>query len=500
MIGAGFMVGAATLSRLLAIGSISVLGRILGPSDFGVMAYAWLVIELQRVLSGLPFVNAFVRLPEIDQRHINTAFTICFTLNIVLAAILFFGADAIAFILRQPELSPVFMALAVVPLIDSVKNPRFVLLARELRFDWPAKVDVIGRLVTYCVSIVLAWILQDYWAMIIGMIAAAAVSSALTHYATPGPVGFGLRAWRDCVSFGAWTTAARVSFIANRHLAGLVLGSTLGLVSLGAFRMGTAVVGQIFDQLARPMDWLIFAGLAKKQRSVENLRRAYLDALGLFICALLPLGAGVALCAAEFLRVLLGPQWDAAVPVLQILAPSVSIGLLGAGARGTLNALGDVRSIFLREAAVLLFVLPAVWIGVSFFGLIGAAAATGAAEIFGLAVVLPIISRKLQSSVFEGFWQSWRSILSCLVMAAALLTSGALTGPVQVSSMTFADALVLLVLKATAGALIYAATHVLLWHLAGRPTGAETTIFSVLVRISNKILTKLGLKAANPKS
>lgn len=492
LIGAGFLIGASILSRILAIASISVLGRFLDPIDFGVIAYAWLIIELQRMLSGLPFVNALIRLPAIDQSHIDTVFTLCFFLNLILAMGLYLGADILAMAFGQAELAPVVAWLALVPAVDSIKNPRFALLARELRFNWPAAADVLARLATYSVSLPLAWLLKDYWSMIIGLITGAAVSSALTHYATPGPLRFGLQRWRDCVSFGAWTMAYRVTGIINRNLANLLLGRMLGLVSLGAFRMGSAVVKQIFDQLARPVDGLIFAGISKKKRSASELRQAYLDAQGLVFGFLLPLGAGVALCAPEFLRVLVGPQWGGAVPVLQILAPAMAMGLLGAGGRGILNALGDVRSIFLREILVLAFVLPAVWVGVSFFGVIGAVAATGLGELFGLLVVLPIIARRLQGSVFDGLLQGSRSIGSCLVMIAAVLGIAQFFGPVNMAQISLLDAAIMLFVKATFGSLVYTITHTALWYFAGRPRGTETIIFSILSRLRNRVRARLG--------
>lgn len=496
LVGAGFLIGASVLSRLLAIGSISILGRVLGPADFGVLAYAWLIVELQRIVCGLPFVSALIRIPEIDQSHINTVFSLCFTLNLIFASILFFGADGLAALLGKPELAQVISWLAIVPLVDSVKNPRFALLARELRFDWPAKADVISRLAMYALAIPLAWILKDYWAMVIGLIASAAVSSALTHYATPGPLGFGLQRLQDCLSFGAWRTAYQLTNVANKNLSSLVLGATLGLVSLGAFRMGTSVIAQMFDRVARSIDGLIFAGIAKKGHSVSELRTAYLDAQSQVFGFLLPVGVGTALCAPEFLRVLVGPQWNAAVPVLQILGPAVAIGLLGAGARGTLTALGDVRSIFVREVAVLLFILPAVWIGVSHFGLIGAAAATGAAEILGLLVMLRIISKHLHCSMFDGLWQGWRSIVSCALMSAVLLGLDYVTEPFGMASATFSQAFLLLVTKASIGAIVYASSHVVLWHFSGRPRGTETVAFSMLGRLFYRVSAKLGFAKA----
>lgn len=485
--GAGLLIGAAMLSRVLAIGSIAVLGRLLTPVDFGVIAYALLTVELQRILSGVPFVNALIRLESIDQSHINTGFTLCFVSNLVLAALLFFGADGIAAAVGRPELGSVFAWLALVPAIESLRTPRYILMARALRFDWTAAVDVLSRIATYGMAIPLAWWLGDYRAMLAGLIAGTAASTALSHVAAPGRLGFGLSRWRDCVGFGSWTMAHRITAVLNKNLAAPVVGAALGLAQLGAFRMGSGIVLQIFDRFTQPVNRIVFAGIAVRKRSPEDLRRAYLDAQSMVFGVFLPIGLGIALCAPEFLRVLAGTQWGGAVPVLQVLAPAMAVGLLGAGARGLLNALGEVRSIFLREVLVLAFVLPAVWIGATRFGVGGAALATGLGELFGLAIVLPIIARHVGGSPFDSFRRGARSIAASVAMGLAVAGLDAAFGPATVAGLGMGEAAARLGAKAALGAAVYVTVHAGLWLLAGRPHGVETIALSMLGRIGGRL-------------
>lgn len=477
--GAGLLLAASVLGRVLAMASIAVLGRLLAPEDFGLIAYATIGAEILRVTGGRAFTNALIRVPEIDQSHIDTAFTLGVLASFASALVLAVAAAPLAAWAATPALGPVLTWLAVIAAVEGLRTPRFTLLARELRFDWAAAADVFGRVVLYGTAIALAFAIGDYRAMLAGMVLAAVLGTGLTHLATPGTLGFSLRRWRDCLGFGGWTMAHRLTAVLNRNIGALFVGSYLGLGALGAYRIALNLLNQLFQRFTQPIDRMVFAGIAHRARDRAQTRRAYLDAQALVFGCMLPAGVGVALTAPELLRVLAGPQWGAAVPVLQILAPAMAVGLLGAGARGLLQALGMARLIFLREAGMMVVALPVLWWGVSRYGVLGAAAAGVVAELVGLALLLPIVARQLGGTIGEMLRVGARSALAAGAMTVAVVAFDVFVISAD-AGRDFRPALVALGLKAGLGAAVYAVAHLVFWQLAGRPRGFETIFAGLL--------------------
>ena len=64
--------GAYALLQILVVG---ILARLVSPTDFGVVSAALIVISQTAIGSSIGLGPALVQRPELEQRHIDTAFT-----------------------------------------------------------------------------------------------------------------------------------------------------------------------------------------------------------------------------------------------------------------------------------------------------------------------------------------------------------------------------------------------------------------------------------------
>jgi O-antigen/teichoic acid export membrane protein len=128
---------------------------------------------------------------------------------------------------------------------------------------------------------------------------------------------------------------------------------------------------------------------------------------------------GLSCVAPEFVRVVLGSQWDAAVYPLQIMCLTVPLQMLG----GIFNtgALGLGRGdLVLRNSAVSAMVLPvAFYIGVR-WGPDGLATAYVLAVPVAFVANFPRLARALGITVREVFAAVWASLLAGAIMAASV--------------------------------------------------------------------------------
>ena len=66
------MVAARLISRVIDLGTMLILARLLSPSDFGLVAIAMTVVTIIEAAFELPLSQALVRLPAIKDLHYNT--------------------------------------------------------------------------------------------------------------------------------------------------------------------------------------------------------------------------------------------------------------------------------------------------------------------------------------------------------------------------------------------------------------------------------------------
>lgn len=482
--GATLLVGGSFAVRLIGVASIAVLARLLSPADYGVVALALVAVGLAQRFSELNVANALLRLPKVEPHHYDTAFTLALVRGAAVGGALFLLAGPIAAATATPELAPVLRWMAVVPLLDGLVNPRFIDFARQMDFRREAAMAVAAKVVFLLAAVGVALMHADHWALVVGTIAAAAAGTLATHALRPWRPGIGLRDAGHFVGFGLWLTAAGTVNFVNYKADTVLIGATLGPAPLGQFAMGDQIATMATHQIATPITRAIFGGLARIGDDRARLARAYLRAQTSVMAVLLPAGVGTALVAAELVRVAAGPQWAPAVPVLQVLAPTIAFSMVQAGAQSLLMVRDDTRSLFTRNLAILAVRMPLVVAGVLWFGVPGVLGATVLGTLFLVWVTLRVVADHLGGHWTDAFRAGWRSYAACAAMVGGVLALGSvLPDPAD----AFWPSLGLLAAKAAAGAALYVGAHLALWHAAGRPDGVERTGIEAASRLGQAL-------------
>src|SRR5690349_20134200 len=91
--------------NLLRIAVLLVLGRLLAPSDFGLVAKANTVLVVVKVIGDLGLGGALVQHRAPTAAHVRTAFTVAIALGLLLAALVLVLAPTLAELYRSPDLT-----------------------------------------------------------------------------------------------------------------------------------------------------------------------------------------------------------------------------------------------------------------------------------------------------------------------------------------------------------------------------------------------------------
>jgi PST family polysaccharide transporter len=471
--GAAALVGANLATRVLGALSVVAVARLLSPEDYGVLALAMVVVGLAEVLTNLQFANALVRLPTVEKADLDTAFAMTALRGLVGAAGVLLSADAAAALLGEPRVAEALTIMALAPLLDGLRNPRLALFARNVDFRPEIVVEIGGRVVAVAVTVALAVTIGDFRALAIGPVAGSAAAAALSHLAAPARLGWSLARWRPFLSFGGWLSAAGVVNFLNYRLDAAILGSALGAGAVGRYTMGEQMATIATHQLAYPLTRALYPGLAAVAADRARLRAAHRKAQTTILGLLMPVGVGSALSAVEIVRLLAGPQWSDAAPIVAVLAPVMAFGMIGSSAQAVSMAVGDTRAIFVVGVANLAVRLPLVLIGLWAGGLMGVVYARVGSGLFATLSMLALAGRQTGDSMLAPLTLTWRTMAACAVMAAAVASLG---GPADDGTLAAA---VSLGTKAATGAAVYVSAHLALWALCSRPDGFERFILGV---------------------
>lgn len=470
--GALLTVGMRWTDRLIGLVSTMILARLLAPDDFGIVAAASIVVSLVDVLLDLGVNIALIHKKDADREDFDTAWTIRLTQAGLGAAIIAAAAPFAADYFRDPPIAGVMQVMALTVLAGGLENIGTVAFQKNMEFGRDFRFLFVRRIVSFLVTIGLAWTLRSYWALVLGALAGRLFGVALSYHMSEYRPRLCWSRLRAMWSISQWALLFNLGNFADTRVDKLTVGRLDSSSALGAYSLADEIAALPSTELLAPLGRVLFPAYVEARSDAQRLKRAYLLALALQAMIALPAGVGLALVAPEAVAVLLGAKWLAAVPLIEILAIANLSTALTSSAGYLMMALGKLRINALVAWLKAPTFLALAWWFVAPGEVAMVAWMRMAVAALGLTLFATLVLRVLPGlSAAELLRAVWRPLLGVLAMAGVLT---ALPLP------TAWPVLLLLPLKIGIGALVYAASVLMLWRASACPEGAESYMLGKL--------------------
>jgi O-antigen/teichoic acid export membrane protein len=161
--------------------------------------------------------------------------------------------------------------------------------------------------------------------------------------------------------------------------------------------------------------------MAELQTDVEAMRGAFYRAVRLTSAIALPTSTGVALVADVLVRVMLGPNWEKAVPILRLLCVYAAVRAVDTLLPPVLIARRRQRFLFWYGLALLIAVPAAVALGARWDGAPGAVVLFTPVYCWLMAILTKEALAELKGSFLELWSEIWPILAATAAMAAIVL-------------------------------------------------------------------------------
>ncbi len=474
--GAAWMVLFKLIERGLGLISTIILARLLIPDDFGLIAMAISIIATLEMLNSFSFDMALIQNPDANRNHYDTAWTFNVILATTSSLILLLLAAPAAVFYDEPRLEMVIYFLAVGAFIQGLQNIGIVHFRKELEFNKEFKFLLAKKLVSFCVTVPLAFILGNYWALVIGMLTGKSVGTIYSYLIHPYRPRFSLTARHELFHFSKWLLVNNLLSFLRFRSAHFIIGKTSGTHSLGLYTIAYEISNLPTTELIAPINRAVFPGYAKMSSELAILHQSFLNIIAIITVFSLPTGTGIAAVAPQLVQVVLGEKWMAAVPLIQILAFFGVITALQTNTAYVYIALGKPKVIALLSGLHVLLLIPLLfWLTIP-DGATGAAWAYLVSALVMLPVTFIFIMRQLDIKLFHLLSIFWRPITATLAM---FLIVNQTIEYLSFMPDTFRIYLQL-ALGVVSGAVSYCVILLALWFVSSRPAGAEQLLISKL--------------------
>jgi len=473
--GAAWMVGMKFLVQGLGLISTLILARLLVPEDFGLIAIAMIFFAVTEVLTSFSFDLALIQNQQAKRHHYDTAWTLTIIQGGITALVLCLLASPAAAFFEDPRLVTIIYVLAFISFIQSFENIGIVAFRKELEMNKEFTFLVTKKLVAFTVTISLAIILKNYWALVLGTLASRIAGVLLSYWMHPYRPRFSLQAARELIAYTKWLLLNNVLLVLIKNSDDAIVGKILGPTGLGFYTIAYEISNLPTTELVYPITRAVFPGYAKIASDMKQLRKGFLDVTALVLLLTTPIAAGIAVTADLFIPIVLGQKWQQAAELAQVLALFGITRVLGAGTGAVYLAIGKPKIITYLAAFRLVIGIPLIYFAAISTGAIGVAWAVFAIGLILVPINYSILLRLLALPVKDLFSAIWRPILSGVIMASIIIWYRTfwLSNDIwwQVGE---------LVSSVLIGAIVYIASVLALWRYSGSPASSEKQVIDTL--------------------
>ncbi|MBD8870486.1 oligosaccharide flippase family protein [Nocardioides donggukensis] len=363
-------------SLVLRIGNFAVsivVARLVVPEEFGIFAVALTVWTILGMLAEFGLGTDLIRSRD-PERRAPTVATLAAAASAGLAITMALGADSLAQLFESPGSAPAIRLMAVALGLFGLTVVPSAFLTRAYRQRALFLINLTGLVVSTTVVVVVALDGSGALALAWGQISNYLVLVVGLHVVARRRPRFGFRpeVARESVAFCLPLAVANLLSWLLLSVDNLIVARELGTHQLGlyvlAFNVSSwpmAAIGQAIRVVALP-------AFSSQESPVERNRALLRCSAPLFAVAAL-MGMVLATQATSVVALLYGDRWLGAATALAGLAVFGAVRVLLDLVATFLIAVGTTRAVLGVQVVWLVAMVPAMWLGVRWFGLAGAA-------------------------------------------------------------------------------------------------------------------------------
>ena len=289
-----------------------ILGRLLGPEDYGMIAMILVFQLIATALQESGFKSAIGNLKEPQHNDYNSVFWFNIIVGVTCYVVLFFVAPFIADYYHTPELVLLCRVAFLTIIFAALGTAQSAYLFRNMMVKEQAKCNMTATLLSSIIGVTLAFLKCGYWALAIQSMAYIGLNSLLLWHFSPwrptlhldfGPV-------RHMFKFSSKLLATTILERINTNVMNILLGRHFTKHEVGNYNQAYQWNSKVFyllqgtlAQVAQP----VFTNVADEQE------RQFLA---------FPLLFGFGMVAQEFIVLTIGEKWLASARLLQLLCIS----------------------------------------------------------------------------------------------------------------------------------------------------------------------------------
>lgn len=306
------------------------LARLLTPHDFGLVTIVTTFTGLLGSFGLNGITEAVLQREEVNRFLASNLFWINLGQGLVLTLLFAASGSLISVWFQEPLVGRVVLAMSPTILVGSTSVLHLALLKRAMRFSALSINDIVARVLSVVISILLGWFGWGYWALAAGVMMQALSTSVgawvLCHWIPSFPrraEGTGAMVRFSLSVYGHFITS-----YGARNIDNVLVGLRFGTIALGFYKKAYDLFVLPTNQLLSPMSAVGIGALSRLSKDPPQYRKHFLTGLSVLSFVAMAVSADLTLVGTDVIRVVLGPNWETTGKIFTLFGPAIGVMLL----------------------------------------------------------------------------------------------------------------------------------------------------------------------------
>ena len=335
-------------TMLIGFVSSVILARLLMPEDYGAVGMLAIFMSLAEVFIDAGFGSALIQKKTPTQKDYSTVFYFNIGTAVVLYAVLYLSAPAIADFYRMPILCNVLRVQGLILFIYAFNIIQRNIIRKNLLFKKLSRITIVTSVISLFITVAMAYMGCGVWSLVAQNFVGALIPCVFFWVTTNWhPTWeYSWASFKELFGFGSYMFLTHLFTTFSQRITGLLVGRWYDPATMGYYskasemrKHATLSIAGVMIQTTYPLYSSVQDDLARLANMVKRITStlAYIT---------VPMLALLALVAEPIFVLLFSEKWLPSVPYFQILCIGGMAGCLQAVNQQTIAAIGKSKVFF----------------------------------------------------------------------------------------------------------------------------------------------------------
>ena len=394
-----------------------ILARMLGPERYGTIALLLVFIAIANVFIQSGFQTALIQKRQVDDLDYSSVFYLGLGVALLLYAVIFAGAPAVAAFYHDPELKSMLRVLALMIFFGAVVSVQTAMVSRKMEFRKMCAASLLATCLSGIAGVIGAYRGLGTWALVVQQLGTQFLLMVFLWVLVGWkPMrAFSFSRVKALFSYGWKLLCSSLLDTVYNNLYTMVIGRIYQKDVVGYYNRGNQFPQLIVNNLAASIQAVMLPAFSASQEDKERMKAMVRRSIVTSAFVIFPMMAGLIAVAKPLISIILTEKWLPCVPFLQIMCVAYAMWPIHIANLQAINALGR-SDIFLKleiiKKALGLAVL-AVSIPFGIYAMVWLKASTD----FAGTIINAYPNKKLLN---YSFLEQWRDVFPALVLSVVM--------------------------------------------------------------------------------